>query len=281
MARTKRNAVRRGATAPWDTLPAEVLARVLQHLAGYVRTLSAVACVSRAWRDAAAEPSLWAQLQQLPRRAAARLTDERLAALVLRARGGLARLDLRGARGVSDEGLNAALQQPYALDTLVEFTADAECRQLTAQGVARALASRSGQLRRLGVAGLLCGPQPAVPGYLRNQQPNQLWRTQCLGVVASLRALLASRGVLEGTKTCDWDTPCSRLCDDDNYCSHDACCVALCDDHMDNGFEMCADCEKLLCSNCLRFGRCEQCVTALTMPESPAPEDNYEEEEWW
>jgi hypothetical protein len=43
-------------------------------------------------------------------RAAERLTEERLEALVARARGGLERLDLRGARFIEDDGREAALQ---------------------------------------------------------------------------------------------------------------------------------------------------------------------------
>ena len=96
--------------APWDSLPRDALVRVLRQLDSHVPSLCAAACVARAWRDAAAEPSLWARPQGLWWRAAERLTEERLEALVARARGGLERLDLRGARFIEDDGREAALQ---------------------------------------------------------------------------------------------------------------------------------------------------------------------------
>lgn len=111
------------------------VALVLANLAGDVPSLCAAACVSRAWRAAAAAPALWTRLERLPPAAARRLNTERLIWLVARAAGGLERLDLSGADGVGDAGLDTALQQPHAL---THFVADSDCSMLSASVVAEA-----------------------------------------------------------------------------------------------------------------------------------------------
>jgi hypothetical protein len=69
------------------------------------------AAVSRRWRDALRHPSLWARVSfaRVRPAAAAAATDEALAALCVRAGAGLRALDVRGARGVTAEGVAEAL----------------------------------------------------------------------------------------------------------------------------------------------------------------------------
>lgn len=177
---------------------ADIVALVLARLSGDVPSLCAAACVARAWRDAAAKPQLWAHVGPLPLAAARRLTDARLATLVARAAGGLERLRLDGAEQLTEEGLAVALQQPHAL---TDFCAPTECRTLTAISVARALASRRGQLLRLSVRGLECGPP--VPKHDAGQAGLAAWRREVAGVVRALRALLAPGGVLDGDRLCN------------------------------------------------------------------------------
>jgi hypothetical protein len=100
-------------------LPAPALARVLTYCGGDVRTLCAAACVSRAWREAAADPALWRVLSGLGRCAALRdhagphaaLADARVASLVARAGPGAAieLLDAHKCAAVSLTGLQLAL----------------------------------------------------------------------------------------------------------------------------------------------------------------------------
>jgi hypothetical protein len=66
-------------------LLAELVLRVLHHCAGDVPTQCAAACIAHAWRAAAAEPRMWRDLRW--GRAADRLTDALLAALVGTLRG--------------------------------------------------------------------------------------------------------------------------------------------------------------------------------------------------
>jgi hypothetical protein len=193
----------------WDALPRDALVRVLGHLAGDVEALCASACVARAWRDAASEPTLWAQLQVLSEEVAARMTDANLLGLVVRARGGLEQLDISGAQNVTEEGLMAALQQPHAL---VVFQADRDCRGLSPQGVARALAAQNGRMRVLSVRGLDCGPE---------MESVELPEGVLEGMLAALRALLAPEGILDGDHLCD---TCTRLCcETDDFCTTDDC----------------------------------------------------------
>ena len=194
------------ATASWDALPDDALARIMSHLAGDVCSLCAAACVARSWRDAAAEPTLWVRLSQLPRTAASRLTDAHLMVLVALSRGGLESLDLRGAELITDDGLTAALQQPHAL---VSFSADHGCKQLSAQGVLAALASRRGRLRALCVRGM----QQCITGW-------HLPRPYTAAVL--LRGLLEPRGVFDVIAYCGQDEDaggrCGALCGPDDVC---------------------------------------------------------------
>ncbi len=231
----------------WDALPRDALVRVLGHLAGDVEALCASACVARAWRDAASEPTLWAQLQVLSEEVAARMTDENLLGLVVRARGGLEQLDISGAQNVTEEGLMAALQQPHAL---VVFQADRDCRGLSPQGVARALAAQNGRMRVLSVRGLDCGPE---------MESVELPEGVLEGMLAALRALLAPEGILDGDHLCD---TCTRLCcETDDFCTTDDCPAVACDDCKEpEGYCPCFGCDKLFCDTCLVGAYCEECV---------------------
>jgi hypothetical protein len=89
-------------------LPIDLLRRVFAPLAGDAETLSAAACVCVAWRAAALEPALWSRacLSFTPK-AARRLTDVALAALVQRTGNALERVNVTActrltARGVAD-----------------------------------------------------------------------------------------------------------------------------------------------------------------------------------
>lgn len=237
--------------APWDSLPRDALVRVLRQLDSHVPSLCAAACVARAWRDAAAEPSLWARPQGLWWRAAERLTEERLEALVARARGGLERLDLRGARFIEDDGLEAALQQPHALDSLVEFVANTEGEPYgrSALGVTRALASRSGRTRLLDVKGLDC-----------TSEFDDV-RTEAAEVVAALRALLAPGGVLIGEHVC---VGCSELCGAEDFCSTEGCPAVACEACREYiPFTWCGSCDALLCNGCIEGDFCDACQTEM------------------
>ena len=76
-------------------------------LAGDVTALCACACVSRDWRAAASERSLWHSLHSIP----TSVTDDQLLVLLHRGRSSadVKKLDLRGCTELTDEGLAAAL----------------------------------------------------------------------------------------------------------------------------------------------------------------------------
>ena len=245
------------AAAPWDTLPCDAILRVLRHHAGDVRTLCAAACVGRAWRDAATEPSHWTQLKALTLRTAVELTDQRLTALVARARGNLGRLDVSNALHLTDAGLRAALQQPHAL---VEFTADAHCRQLTAQGVARALASQNGRMRRLVTRGLACAPDFPLAD---DDERVEGWYDESAGSIAALHELIAPDGdALDGSLFCTH--PCARLCGAEDVCSSAGCDTVVCEEHREaDNFQLCFGCWELFCGDCITAyrGRCAECDT--------------------
>ena len=99
----------RGADA--RALPCDVVGIVLRFLVGDVKTLCSAACVSRVWRAAASEPSIWRVLRFSKQRAVAhRLIDARLERLVKRAGAALECLDLRGCELVSLRGVVRALR---------------------------------------------------------------------------------------------------------------------------------------------------------------------------
>lgn len=250
----------------WEPLPAEALERVLTHLSGDVLALCAAACVSRAWRDAAAvvEPLSAVRLERLPAVVARRLTDAGLAALVRRSHGRLeyldlcgaclltdaglvAALDVGGAGLVTDAGLIAGLLQPHAL---YAFRSDAACHFITASGVARALASQRGLMHELCVRGLDCLQKPGP------EQAVRAWRGECVGVINELYALMAPRGRLVGAQICSVfsddadpnDEPCAGMCGPDDVCQ--GCGVVLCEDHQD--FSECGRCDQLFCARVRR-----------------------------
>ena len=251
----------------WDSLPVETVTRVLAHLYGDVRTLCAAACVSRAWRDAAAEQTLWACPRLRPR-LAERLTDERLAALVKRARGSLRCLDVSGAWQITDAGLLAALQQAHAVS---EFCADAFCRRLTARGVARALEAQRGRMALLCVDGLDCGQAPPADSGLRAAA--HAFHTACATVVKSLGELLEPGGNLEGDKVCygeGEDGWCQVLCDRSRLCED--CALPFCEKRHGKVLRRCAECDKLLCGACRNGKWCMPCRCRRRLSEEEGSE---------
>ena len=221
------------AVASWDALPAIALEAVFSHLAGDLPSLCAAACVARAWRDTAKEPRLWMRPRRLPRAAAARLTDAHLKTLVARATGRLRRLDLRGARLLTNAGLLAALQQPHAI---VTFIADYRC-EFSAEGVAAALHARSGRLRALSLRGVRCLPDDG-----------EVWSDGDDGdrVLGELDELL-ERGVKKREiLLCE---ECGRLCREEDRC--EGCETTLCLRCQGRPrWRACEDCGEVYCPDC-------------------------------
>lgn len=245
----------------WDELPRELLARVLARVSRNKLTLCTAACVSRAWRDMVGrlKPKSEVRLKRLPDAVAQRLTDAGLAALVRRARGRLVSLNLRGARLVTDKGLIAALQQRHALSS---FRADIACRELTAVGVARALASRRGRLSVLHVRGVRC--LPYTPGAGHDDDAVSTWRDECMAAIGTLRELVAPEGSLDGEDVCDGDYNgelCACICGHNDICK--ACDQPWCGAHQDGRFGTCEDCGERFCEDgCLDDrGVCEGCAS--------------------
>jgi hypothetical protein len=238
------------------------VALVLANLAGDVPSLCAAACVSRAWRTAAAAPALWTRLERLPPAAARRLNTERLIWLVARAAGGLERLDLSGADGVGDAGLDTALQQPHAL---THFVADSDCSMLSASVVAEALASRSGHLLQLTVAGVAVGPETPWDEDSDDERERaaDAFMIASDEVIDALRALLAPGGVLDGDQMCEGRDRelCIFLCGLNSTCAK--CKTALCADHEKELFADCTVCGKPFCGNyCMHGEVCDACLAA-------------------
>ena len=110
---------------PWPEnvppLPVVLLERVLLSCDGDAATLCAAACVSHAWRAAAASPGVWRRLDDLTNhKVSARVTPERLAALVARSGGsasadkaddGLELLNVSGCAQLAPHDVVNALQQ--------------------------------------------------------------------------------------------------------------------------------------------------------------------------
>ena len=237
----------------WAALPADVLAKIVGHLAGDVPSLCAVSCLGRAWRNAAAEPGLWARPARLPAAAAERLTDARLIALVARARGCMERLDVRGAPDITDDGLCEALQR-LPLNPLVAFFADQDCDNLTADGVAVALHERRGSLLELCVEGLRCGPGDS---YSEGSDTAERQADACYVVLNDeVLPLMAPGSDLDGTDFC-WQERrqrrrkrCNVLCGRTSSCPQ--CGLALCFLHQetsDRAFLTCPECGVTTCDS--------------------------------
>jgi hypothetical protein len=155
-----------------------------------VAALCAVACVARAWRDAALHPALWRDFSTCLGDAAARLTDTRLAALVARAHGGLERLHLSG------------------------------CTALTAFGVAAALRGHP-PLAELRVRGVLLGAAD-------DADTDDALEAACEALRAAVRDPLAGLDVHKHIRCCDYAADgvegaawCSRLCRGPTYAATD------------------------------------------------------------
>lgn len=98
----------------------DVVERIFSASAGDVRTLCALACVCRAFRDAARNPGLWTHLRFMERRAptlaeeqnrVGKLTDERLLALAARGGGQLIRAELHSCRALTYAGVKRLMQR--------------------------------------------------------------------------------------------------------------------------------------------------------------------------
>jgi hypothetical protein len=272
-------------------LSSDEVALVLAHLAGNVRALCAAACVSRAWREAAARPALWVHLRRVPTRVAERLDAERLTSLVARAAGGLERLDVFGAVNLSDADLEGALQQPHALTRFV-----AENSSLT--GIAAALASRRGLILQLGVVGLSAGPLTRWFDRRREQEYHYGWRDTeeqrerdteafniaCGEVLNALSALMAPGAELDGEQTCEGHNEpdarglCNIICGSDNSCGK--CRRAICRYHEHGQFFACLRCATPFCgySAYCRFqdefcGECKATIDAEYAAENASGSD--------
>ena len=135
--------------SPAEQLSDTVIALVLACLVGDVASLCAAACVARAWRDAAATPSLWVRIDgpgiQIDGnhataiyRCLARLTDARFQSLAARAlgAGGTTSLHLYETP-VTDEGCIQALSQQQ--QPVLHLIAGGNNCKLTGKGIAIAL----------------------------------------------------------------------------------------------------------------------------------------------
>jgi hypothetical protein len=109
--------------------PAQSLPLIFQHLKGGVQSLLAASCVSRDWRDAAANtPEVW-QVIKFPRKVAKRVTDERLRSILSRSREmGVTFLDLTGCEQLTDQVVPDVLR---ALKTVPEKVSLKDCNMLT------------------------------------------------------------------------------------------------------------------------------------------------------
>ena len=105
-------------------MPFEVLICVLAvSLAGDIVSLCTVACVCRAWRHAASEPSLWRRLQALPARHAPSLYSNDIELLAARSNNTLESIDLAGTFIFADEA-RAILSVACGHDVTVLADAD-------------------------------------------------------------------------------------------------------------------------------------------------------------
>lgn len=151
-------------------LPIDVLRIVFAPLACDVETLSAAACVSVAWRDAALEPTLWdlTRLSFSPR-AARKLTNQALHELVLRAGNTLRRVNLVGCTQLHARDVAKTLRG-MRFDTLamrgVRFPSDSTKIMLELQKLVRrptcldvSTSPTCGTLSEQGWCPRLCGPQ--------------------------------------------------------------------------------------------------------------------------
>ena len=221
-------------------LPADALALVLRPLTGDVRTLCAAACVARAWRTAAAEPSLWAHIGPLHGLARDNLTDARLADLVARARGGLRGLNLTGiaTSSLTDAGLAAALRHE---SHILSFAVSG--KPLTGAGIAAALAGSRGRLQTLRMSGARAAPPPRGDA---SPTERVAFQNSCDDALVELRALLAPGGAMTAVTACEI---CRRMCSRVRECAN--CSVVFCKAHAEYCMGFCDGCGSLVCDECL------------------------------
>ena len=217
--------------------------RVLSFCAGDVKTLCAAACVSRAWRDAAADPAPWRSLQLMSARCRALLNPKLLRALLERSRGAdLETLD------VSD------------------------CMQLTVRDILKALNGRR-VTHSLLVSGVRIDNRLVRPAV-------GLDVTRWRETVARMHSVLAPGTRVDAIGMCGSDDQhgyiCTRLCRDEHchicgtlYCSScmprleeedEAACEHECSGciYIGEGLEYCAapDCQQAQRNN----GFCSDCI---------------------
>jgi hypothetical protein len=147
----------------------DVLERIFSASAGDVRTLCALACVCRAFRDEARNPHLWVSLRFEERRAptlaeenrrVGKLTDDRLLALAARGGGELTCVELHSCRALTYAGLKRLVEQHDELqltlmycelqsEHLARLTRAYESLRLKADGVPLSNAGRAACLRHI------------------------------------------------------------------------------------------------------------------------------------
>ena len=190
----------RAAAPDAPVLPTPALKCVLSHCDGDVRTLCAAACVSRAWRDAAAEQTLWCVLSGLCRCAPLRSLRPPHAAL---ADAGVANLVSRAGPGAAIELLDAY-----------------QCAAVTVDGLLQALAGRL-ITRELRVRGVSSRARSVSGALLQSRDP-----------LPRLRALLAPGARMDATELCQYETGTWRcegiLCARPDDVSCDDCDAVWC-----------------------------------------------------
>ena len=242
-------------------LPAVIMSDILDLCAGEVATLCAVACVSRAWHDAAMQPRRWQKLRNF-QNLARPLTDARLATREKR---------VSGSDGKSG----------YVLDVLDVCS----CARVSARGVVAALrgARLEGRERTLRVEGVrsdaddaavvpllrtfLCSPkEDSLAGFLDVRTHllcnavvgnEGAWR-QCSRLCKSV---LCEQCDVVRCRRChvpSWShnfrgtLPCEHICADCGYCKEH---LLSCDGCQEGGED--SDAEHLICADCACY--CENC----------------------
>jgi hypothetical protein len=252
-------------TSPAEQLSVTVIALLLACLVGDVASLCAAACVARAWRDAAATPSLWVRLDGLKIRCMERLTDSRLQSFVARAldAGGVTSLRLFRTP-VTDEGLLQALSQQQ--QPVLHFTAGAafhSSNKLTGKGIATALKRSGGHLQTLKVSGLPPLGAPEQEDIVRQHGASS--RVALLNarreVLSELLSLMAPGCSLDATGFCAEDVEhpenkaitytCGILCDPGHAC-HDIRCRKLVCFAVPFHSASCDWCNHSFCNDCMR-----------------------------
>jgi hypothetical protein len=247
-----------------------IIILVLSRLVGNISTLCAAACVSRAWRVAAATPSLWVRIGPMPKAARQRLNDARLQSMAVRAAdaGGFTALELNGT-SVTDDGLKQALRQQRrvltSFITSLPSPGNDNRSRMTGSGVAAALKRFRGHLRVLNVGGLQSLDAKEQEDILG--KPEAALHTARCRVLRALRKSMAPECSLDVSGYCaaacthgQQTYKCGILCTPQNACA--SCKTMRC--NVEHHLTTCEECLKLFCRRCFSdFGPvCEGCADA-------------------